>query len=391
MTTTLQLRALATLAVFCLLAPSSWAGLLLDYYDVPIAADSIRMSQSPSGAGKFSFSTSDPTLVIPAVESISDPSYYGLEIDLFGRDGSVRATLVVPGEVGWKVKAGDPPTYTYSNPKAPAGGMVVKKLTLRPGKGLKLNAKTSGLPMDAANGPVGVRIRFVEASRYCAFFQAATIADDRPGKYRAEGASASALVDCYDNTMAGALPLCGDSLISSDEQCDGNGTCQIDGAQGAGCVIPGAPSECSCCSNAGGFGLGCCQPSNVVAVSPGSRICTPNSCSPPFECASGDVCQDDESCCRLEGGGCLLAPVNQVFLGCCPGLICDRRGFQAGPFTQIDCCRPGAAACASDNECCSSLCEPSGFCATAAPNGAACGLVTPCASGNCGANGKCAP
>lgn len=346
-------RIIAMVALVC-----SVGGATASAADVPLSADKLTLRRNANGHETLVFTSRDD-----AVESLSfggdNPSWTGVTIDLLAQHGVEIATLTIPPENGegrWTTTGGvtDPPVFRYKNPEAPLGETAVRSFQLDFRRlSLKIVADAAGLALTGPSGPVGIRVTLGNA-RGCAHFDAATTRKDKARLFSAVHASSSALPDCYDNSVAGVPPLCGDHLSSANEQCDGS--CPIGGF---GCVVPTASNECTCCSNGFPSSLPCCQPSKVWYPAPNAKFCYPNSCAPPFQCASADVCQPDDTCCHGLGTICATAQLGNL-LDCCAGTICARgTSTPAGPA--LACCVPSGNACTNSADCCSDDCS-SGVC-----------------------------
>jgi hypothetical protein len=366
-----MIKTVRTLAVAALMGVVATAD-LSHAQDAPVSAVKLKLRRSTSGTEKLVFvSKADPFV---NMELFADPSVTGVTIDLFSQAATEIATLTIPSGGGWTQTPGE--SYRFRNPDAPAGASPVKSFSLRKGHGLKIVAAETGLALTGTNGPVGIRLTLYD-SRFCAHFDATTIRQDKPGSFSATNALSTALADCLDGSVAGILATCGDHILGTGEQCDG--VCTAGGQGPFGCVIPGAPNECTCCSNSYPQALPCCQPSLVYYV-PNSKICIPNSCEPPFECSPGDECLPDNTCCN--GLGQICGTQQFTDLPCCPGTICDRV-VTNGSLLGVECCVASGDGCTNNSDCCTSVCQLDGTCAACTPAGAACGVNTPCCSGTC--------
>jgi hypothetical protein len=348
--------------------------------DQPVAGTKLKLKRSGSGKEKLTFISKDDAFPVAGI----DPMVTGATIELFAQNGEEIEALSIPaGAAGWSAKSGG---YAFKNPDAPGGSSQVKLFQMKH-RGLKIIAASTAIGLASTSAPVAIRIR-METARVCSLFGAATIRRDETNRFEAANAPANALVDCYDGTILGVVPTCGDEIHSAGEECDGPLSCHDDVLGDLDCVVPGVANECTCCSNGFPSFLPCCQPSIVIPMAQLDKQCIPTSCAPPFQCGPGSMCQLDETCCSSLGSLCDSSFFGDL-LTCCPGTICDRiQSLSLGVW--LGCCIAAGDACENDTDCCSSVCEPGGTCAACAPDGAACGIVTPCCSGNC-PNGVCVP
>ena len=358
--------------------------------DQPISASSIKLKRSGSGKEVLVFKSADPAVLFPAPNSSDDPSQVGMTIDLFSTAGPASGRLTAPADSGsahWRVKGGANAatgSYRFKYSGAPDAYSGVRTISFKQGKGIKVVARDVGLALASPSQAIGVRIT-TGTLRSCARFDSSTVQTDTAGRFTARNAVASSLADCFDGTVAGVPPLCGDGLQSPNEDCDGAMSCS-DGPATFDCVAAGASNECTCCSNGSPIHLACCQPSVVVTMPPDFKMCIPSSCEPPFECDEGDVCQPDESCCSGLGRVCETA-IYGPLLGCCPGLECELPvDLFGGSDIGLTCCIAGGQPCSANADCCSGDCDGTGHCATCIPDGGNCYDATPCCNGSCQAN-----
>jgi hypothetical protein len=136
-------------------------------------------------------------------------------------------------------------------------------------------------------------------------------------------------------TTTGLVPACGNGIVESGEYCDGTGCDTLED----GCVPPGDPNECTCCSTqACQYGLGCC---------PGFS-CVPNGGPGGLGFCTTATCGGLETVCSPGG------------LSCCPGFLClPPPGFPGYPY-DFCCALPGGT-CTQNAHCCTGVCA-AGIC-----------------------------
>jgi hypothetical protein len=130
-------------------------------------------------------------------------------------------------------------------------------------------------------------------------------------------------------TSTSAPARCGNGVLDPGEECDGS-------CADLGCVPPGSPDECTCCSTSACVdGRGCCPGLRCVPTGgPGGLgHCTPATCG-----GLATVCS---------AGG----------LPCCAGFLCAKpNGFPGHPY-EFCCLPPGRGPCAVDTHCCAGTCD----------------------------------
>jgi hypothetical protein len=306
---------------------------------------------------KLVFTTRDPALLFPAIGSADDPgtgSPGGAVIELFSA-GEGAATLAAPsgvGSPGWQSRSGVHDRHQFANVDAPAPPSPIRLLLIRSGKGLRITARSTGLPLAVAQGTIGLRVT-MGSLRNCVLFDPPSILNDDPGRFVArDGAT---VADCSNASLGGPGP-CGDTAPTcngtcaageeclatfNDNQCvclpAGSTACGTPGAptcggqcpSGQGCVPAFTPIQqgggvsCGCglqaCGNGFAFGIddfnqpGCfpifcagayptcgggCgdggECSAVHVVSPSIQFCLcalpASCCAGGYECAPGSVC-----------------------------------------------------------------------------------------------------
>jgi len=314
-----------------------------------------------------------------------------LQVDLFSPAESLGASLTAPagvGNPGWSTNASAVPVHRFRNGGAPDAFSILKVVVLKQGRVLKVIGRSAGLALTGPQGAVGIRI-VTGSLRSCALFGGTTVRRDEAGRFLARAASATGLTDCSNTSLGGAeppAPVCGDGVQNqSSEECDGNEVAQCGGP--SSCRPAGFAGECQCCSN-GGPGTqptDCCNASVIFVPTPDGGTCHATRCDAPFSCSATDVCQPDGSCCAPVGGACRLTLLGGLSLGpCCSGLECRTLDINAN----VVCCVADGGSCASDAECCTTHCTPSGTCQTCRTTGTACGSVYECCSLSCSA-GTC--
>jgi hypothetical protein len=177
--------------------------------DVPIDGRKLVLKRSSSGREKLTFVSRDPDVPFPPIGGADDPSSGtpgGVLVELFSTATAVRPQLTAPpgvGSPGWRVKVGATGAYVYANPTAPLGPSPVRKVSLKQGRVAKVVAASlDGLPLDAAQGSVAIRVT-TGTLRSCARFQGAAVRRDQPGVFVATNALGAALADCSDASLVG--------------------------------------------------------------------------------------------------------------------------------------------------------------------------------------------
>jgi len=173
----------------------------------PVTGQKLVLKRSASGGQTLIFVTKDPTAFVPAIGGPDDPTTVRTQIELHspaGDSGSFGiSTPPGVGKPGWQVKAVPGPQYKFTNSFAPAGISAVRTIKMRAGKGLKIVARATGLPMTALLGSAGISIRFDDASGgypiVCAHFGAATVRKDVPPVFIARPSPAPE--NCYATTL----------------------------------------------------------------------------------------------------------------------------------------------------------------------------------------------
>jgi len=218
--------------------------------DRAISGVKLLLTRSSSGSEKLTFVSKDVNFLFPALGGADDPSAGGASITIVS-PLEAPVTLAVPGGIGnpgWRVTDRTLDNYSYRNGSAPLGPSVVRVLSLREGRGIKLVAREVGLALAAAQGSVGIRIT-TGGSRRCALFDQTSVVVDQPARFVGRG-SAATMADCSDAALGFVGDPCGNGVIDSPEECDG--TTFPPGAPpsslGLQCNAPGSPNECQICA-----------------------------------------------------------------------------------------------------------------------------------------------
>jgi hypothetical protein len=180
---------------------------LLPFGHYPVTGQKLLLKQSSSGRQTLVFVTKDPTAFVPALGSADDPSLVTTQIGLISpTDETGNFDIAIPpgvGKPGWQVKPIPGPQYKFTNSFAPVGISVVRSMKMRAGKGMKIVARVTGLPMTTPLGAVGITIRFDDYGGgypiVCAHFGAASIRKDSPPVFIAKPSPAPQ--NCYAATL----------------------------------------------------------------------------------------------------------------------------------------------------------------------------------------------
>jgi hypothetical protein len=184
------------------------SGGLAHALDRPIDGAKLILEKA-AGRETLIFVSRDPRVPFPAVGGSDDPATGepgGARIELFSLTEGI-ASLAVPrgtGTPGWRTKRQGGERRRFVNPAAPAGTSVVRAAVLKKGRGLRLVAKATGLPLAGPQGAVGIRVT-MGTMRSCALFGRETIRKDEAGKFIARGARASSLADCSGASLGAAV------------------------------------------------------------------------------------------------------------------------------------------------------------------------------------------
>ena len=214
-------------------------------------------------AKKVVFVSKDPAAPFPAIGSADDPASGtpgGATVDVV-TPASV-ATLPIPGGAGWSVRDSTLDAYGFKNPLAPAGSSMVRSVTLRQGRVLKVTARDLPLPLTAPLGSVGVRIT-LGTTRSCARFDATSIVQDVAGSFAARNALGPVPASCSDSALG--LAVCGNGVVESGEACDG----------GADAACPGhCAADCTCSPYCGNGALDAGEQCDGASFGTSAPACT---------------------------------------------------------------------------------------------------------------------
>jgi hypothetical protein len=358
--------------------------------DQPISGAKLSITRSSSGTERLTFTSKDVHVLFPALGGADDPSVVGATITLVS-PAEVPVTLAIPagvGNPGWRLTDRTLDRYKFSNGAAPGGPSVVRQVSLRENRGLKIVARETGLALAAAQGSVG--IRFTTGSlRSCARFDGSAIVVDQPGRFIGKGAAAT-LADCDDASLGATTttttlgPLCGNGVIDSGESCDGANLGTVE--PGLGCFPPGSADECHYCGAPRCrfplLEIPCCDPTKTCVASgpnsgdclgPGEALCgngmvEPGESCDAFACDATHLCSppgdpNECQCCGVVGTSCwdINLPPNPG-PPCCAGLTCAHfpPGLPGGPLGPGLCastCAPLGTECESNGlPCCTGTC-----------------------------------
>jgi hypothetical protein len=364
--------------------------------DHPISGAKVVLKQSSSGKQKLVFQSRDPSFPFPPASGSDDPENAGATIEVI-TPGATGGPFTAPANAvqpGWTFKNGSAASFKYKRDKAYAATTTVKSIVIKTAHGISVLGDAHDVPLDGARGSVAIRVT-IGGQRSCALFIGASVTKDAVGTFLGKNAPAPA--DCGATTLTGQPPTCGDGEVNQpSEECDG--VCNPDGLGPFECAPPGAPNECTCCSDGYPSALPCCNPSSIaIGYPPSSKLCVPSGCAPPYTCRTGDTCRPDESCCTTNNANlCMQAyapPYSYAMVPlvpCCAGLECSRYALPQGGY---ECCASGGTSCAGDGDCCTGHCQLDGTCEACRAAGAGCGNGGECCSTSCtgGVCDACAP
>jgi hypothetical protein len=381
--------------------------------DRSIGAVKLDFKRTSSGKEKLTFTSKDVNFLFPALGGADDPSAGGATITLVS---PVEAPVSFPvpgglGNPGWRVADRTLDSYTYRNGVAPSGPSVVRSMSLREGRGIKLVARAVGLALSGAQGSIGMRIT-TGGSRRCAFFGPGSIVIDQANRFLAKGAVAMG-TDCSDTSLGGTssstttstLPSqCGNGAVDPGEQCDGTVFGPAAPPSGVQCYPAGSANECEICSVTSQFSckyffatFPCCDAaatcveinqfqgdcvlptttSTSSSTSTSSTLfpgCGNGAVEPGEECDGASDSNSDEciiaNSCVPPGspGECSCCDTGQCYVGsfgpqvdCCPGLTCapffpplPGQGYGLGVC--VSTCSPLGSVCSISLPCCSGTC-----------------------------------
>ncbi len=307
--------------------------------DQPISGARLQLRKNGTKQ-QLVFRSDDPAFLFPPQGSGDDPagSPGGLLVELFSaNEGS---TLQLAPRAGWVFIDRSHDMYRFSNRLAAS---PIRTAELRQARGIRVTGTDVGLPLDGAQGAVGIRIT-AGSRRNCALFGPTTVQRDVAGEFRAHNALASAIADCSDVTLTGTptttttstttttlapgscadgpFPTCGGACpvgdicgpdlssgcrcISPSSPCGGtapvcNGTC----AAGEACVAVGHPTFPSCyCVPSGSTPCGSPGAPTCGGTCPGSLECNPIYSLPILGGQVVCECTGTQSCGSAGGGRC---------------------------------------------------------------------------------------
>jgi hypothetical protein len=385
--------------------------------DRSIGAVKLELKRTSSGKEKLTFTSKDVNFLFPALGGPDDPSTGGATITLVS---PVEAPVSFPvpagvGNPGWRVSDRTLDSYTYRNGGAPAGPSIVRSMSLREGRGIKLVGRSLGLSLSGVQGSVGIRIT-TGGSRRCAFFGPQSIVIDQANRFLGRGALATG-TDCSDEWLGGTSsgstttsttpPACGNGVIDTGEQCDGTTFGPAAPPSGVQCIAAGSPNECHICAQTDQFSCKffsatypCCDPAATcvdisefvgdcrlpTTTSTSSSTTTSTTLFPG--CGNGAVgpgeeCDGSADTCGGVGGPyygcfppgsayeCTCCGNQQCYEGgaggllhCCPGLTCAyyppfTGGVSFGLGECVSECAPAGTSCQVGLPCCPGLvCGP---------------------------------
>ena len=308
----------------------------------PIDADRLAIRRTATRE-QLKFSTRDPSWTLPA-PSTSDDGPGMIRVELFSPAEPFGGTLTIPELASpsvWRISRsadGSVLAFRLRNPDAPnAAGDFGAALLHRTGK-LRLNARRSGLALDAAQGRVGIRITLATGV-LCALFHDDNVAVDRPGRFVGKHARAADIPDCDTATLGGSTPCgatpgvfecfgecppgedcvvadpftptchcvgpnspCGDTAPMCNGTCPAGSTCAITAVgtfTTCGCLAPGACADYSTYPVCGGTcaaGMECHPYTAQTGQFQSSAGCScavpgPCSCGGGLDCPPGQICR----------------------------------------------------------------------------------------------------
>ena len=173
--------------------------------DRPVTGVKLELRRTSSGRERVVFVSKDPAFLFPAIGTSDDPASGtpgGLRIELLSQQEGL-AVLSVPaglGNPGWVVQDAALDGYRFKNLAAPGGISVVRSITLKQGRQLKVSASATGLALVVPQGSVGIRIT-TGALRSCALFDGITSTVDVPGTFIAKKAVVGSLTSCSNASL----------------------------------------------------------------------------------------------------------------------------------------------------------------------------------------------
>ena len=96
-------------------------------------------------------------------------------------------------------------SYAYGDPQANSDPLQVRSVRMRTRAPLRITAPAAGLPLDAAESAVAVRVEY-GATRICALFDPESVKRSGPGIFVARVGDANLLPNCNDETLSGECP-----------------------------------------------------------------------------------------------------------------------------------------------------------------------------------------
>lgn len=300
------------LAVIALSTPAAAADTVLGEGRLVVRHD------GDGGHARFKFRGRGTAIALPVAGSENDPSLHAGVLETFTGE-SLRSSSMPLGS-GWK--------QTHKGKWRYRGGRgaAIQRIVLSSRQILILHKDDTA----AASGNAsfaGIRLRFGDWS-VCARFAGNDILDDENGLLRARHLTSSELIDCSDESLAGAcVETNGAGWDDCLGSCSAGGSCEFDtdAWQGCRCVSPDMPcgDTAPVCGGICATGLECkTQPAYPVP------ICR---CEPPgASCGNADyptcggVCNEGETCSQsgdhVNGNYCACLVDNAPCgdLGPCP-------------------------------------------------------------------------
>jgi hypothetical protein len=184
---------------------------------------------------------------------------------------------------------------------------------------------------------------------------------------------------CVDNSdnCVGCLDCQQGSCLADDASCDDGDPCTIDTCNAA---------DGSCAHTFD------CTLVDDGSCCPGERCDATSGGCEPIVCAHiGEACTDPDDCCSKvctgggSGGRCICLPDGSLCESdaqCCEGGPCVRSDPTAQFGNCASVCNPVNAACATNGECCSTICSGAGNC-ICLPDQSLCSSDASCCSGTC--------
>jgi hypothetical protein len=297
--------------------------------DRPIDAAKLVLKRTAT-RDTLAFVSRDPAFLFPPIGSTDDPatgSPGGLLVELFSAAGEI-GVLAAPagiGTPGWLATPAPTAQFRFQNALAPGGLSAIRLAVLKQGRVLKLTSRSIGLALEGPQGGVGIRIT-TGTRRSCALFGPATIKRDEAGRFVARNALATAIADCSDASLGGAVPttttsttLPGCFVVPDPFEPTCGGACPT-GEQCVGGFGAALGIECTCIPDDAVSCLGSGYPTCGGACS-GGRVCQAFHLLPgEFTEVRSCACVDPGDTCDDPSGTCFAFGV------CSPGQVCQGAG-----------------------------------------------------------------